>query len=375
MRLRTLGASALVVALAVLGVPGVALASTSEALADTGGMTLTVELLGVPVDIAVTLDDIGHITEVAVSDPAFDETRSGEHRVRFLNGDDSTRIEVKARGHKLKSEVKTAGVDDIVGSHTWSADLFGTGTDTVVTFRVAKNAAGHPELQDVAVDASTLPPDATFEIKGPKHELEDDEAESKAKIEFFWNGFKMTLKIEAELHLDEAAEERPAKLKIELKGRDVQRLRNLALEDLVGDHAWTGRTCEGVPLEVTYSISDSGDLSFTDASVDGAPSDAFELKDKGHGFEIEFDGSDAEVRVELKQKDDGTWELKVKSKTTERCDHDDDDDDDDHGRHDDDDHDDDDDDDHGRGHDDDDDDDDGDHGHDDDHDDDDHEDD
>ncbi|MFQ5517419.1 MAG: hypothetical protein ACE5E8_07575, partial [Acidimicrobiia bacterium] len=195
-------ALALAVMVGVLGPGGTAAASTSEAVADTGGMTLDLELFGVPVNIAVTVDSIGHIAEVAVSDTAFEETHSGDHKVRFTNEADGTRIEVKAKGEKLKAEVKAGGVDGIVGNHSWSGDLFALGTATTVTFTVVRNTAGHPELTSVAVDASTVPGGVTYSVEGPQNSLDEDEAESQAKIRFMWNGFTMTLKIEAELHLD-----------------------------------------------------------------------------------------------------------------------------------------------------------------------------
>jgi hypothetical protein len=332
---------AIAVAVSALVAPGAASASTTEAIAETGGMTLTLGVLGAPLNVAVTVDEIGHITEVTVDDPAYTETRSDEHKVRFTTADDTTRIEVKAKGDKVKAEVKTADLSAIVGSHTWAGKLFGSETDSVVTFDVV-DSAGSPEVANVAV-TSLFPADATYAIGAVENEFEDGEAESEVKIGFMWDGYTMTLKIEAEMEFDHDDDD-GVKLKVELKGKDQRKVREEVLADLVGSYTWDGLLCDGTAVAVTYTVSDTGEVSVN--SVDGVDADAYKLDTESHGFEIEFKDSDAKLEVELKQ-DDGLWELKVKSKTTEKCGHDDDDEsdhDDDHGDDDHHDHDDDDDD-------------------------------
>ena len=317
--------------------PAAASASTTEAIANTGGMTLTIGVLGSPLNVSVTLDDIGHITEVVVDDPAFAEDRANEHKVRFTNEDDSTRVEVRAKKDKLRADVKVADLSAILGSHTWTGRLFGEIGGTVVGFEIVENGSGNPELANVAV-TTLLPADATYEIGDIKNEVEDDEAGSSVKIEFVRNGYAMTLKIKAEMEFDDDDGDPSVKLRVELKGKDRQKLRDQNLTDLVGSHQWDGRLCDGTVVAVNYTVSDSGDVIVDEVTVDGAASDAYELKTKRHGFDIKFDSSHASVKLQLKDKGDGLWELKVKSKTTEKCDkqhrdkdkkrHDNDDDDD-----------------------------------------------
>ncbi|VAV93501.1 hypothetical protein MNBD_ACTINO02-2063 [hydrothermal vent metagenome] len=317
-------ASVLVIAFAAsaLIAPAAASASTTEAIADTGGMTLTLGVLGSPLTtVSVGLDDVGHITEVALSDPALTETTAGDHKVRFSNEDGTTRVEVKAKKDKLSAEVKAADLAAILGTHTWTGVLFGADDASTVMFDVVENADGNPEVTNVSVTA-LFPADATYEIGTVKNKTDDDEAESSMKITFMSNGFTMTLKIKAEMELghdDDDNGDTTVKLKIELKGKDQQKLKDQALADLVGSYLWDGRYCDGTPLTISYSISDTGDVIVDGVTIDGAASDAYELKTKNYGFEVKFNDSDAKVKVELKQ-NDGLWDLKVKSETTSKCD-------------------------------------------------------
>ena len=201
--------------LGLFGLPGNALADTTEAVAETGGMSIGI--VGVPIVINVTLDAAGHIATVSVGDVTFDQA-SDVHKIQFSKNDGATSVEIKAKDDKLKAQVKTESVDDVVGEHTWSADVFGTNGETIVMFTVAMSA-GHPEITDVVVDKATLPPGATVEIVGPESEIEDDEAESKARVIFTYNGSTKTLKIEVEHELDDD-DGSSVKLKVQLRGRD-----------------------------------------------------------------------------------------------------------------------------------------------------------
>jgi len=327
-RWATLVAAAL--AMNVFVLPGAVQASTTEAIADTGGMTLLLGVPGAPLDIAVTLDEIGHITEVLVSDPTFSEDRGGDHKVRFSNEDDTTRVEIKAKNNKLRAAVKTADLASILGAHTWKAALFASGQETEVTFEVADDGAGNPVLENVAVGA-LFPTDATAEVGDVKTEVDDEEAESSVKVDFLWNGYKMTLKIKAEVEFDDDDDDdddRHVTLKVELKGKDQQRLRDMLLEDLLGTYTWDVNLCDGTDVAVTYTIAEPGTVTVDEVTMAGIATDAYELKVKNHGFDLRFDDSKARLSVDLKNHD-GSWDLKVKSKTTEKCkDHDDDDDDD-----------------------------------------------
>ena len=140
------------VAVAVLAgamvAPTAASASTTEAIADTGGMTLVLGSGVSPLEIAVSLDDIGGVTEVAVGGDSVDG--DGEHVVRFSNEVDGTRVSVHAKNHRLAADVKAADLADIVGPHEWAAPLFGSTEDTVVAFEVVDNG-GYPELAGATI--------------------------------------------------------------------------------------------------------------------------------------------------------------------------------------------------------------------------------
>ena len=85
-----------------LAMPGIAAAHTSEAIAETDGMILTLPGVGLNVDIA--LDELGNIEEVVVVGPAAGPGAGAEvptiddsHRVRFEIDEDGTRVSVMAR--------------------------------------------------------------------------------------------------------------------------------------------------------------------------------------------------------------------------------------------------------------------------------------
>ncbi len=324
---------AIAIAASALMAPAAASASTTEAIADTGGMTLTLGVLGSPLTtVSVVLDDIGHITEVVLDDPDLASTDSGDHKVRFTNEDGTTRVEVKAKKDKLSAEIKSADLAAILGSNTWTGILFGADDASQVAFDVIENADGNPEITNVSVVA-LYPEDATYEIGTVKNKTDDDdEAESSVKIKFVSNGYTMTLKIKVEMDREHDDSDTMVKLKVELKGKDQQKLKDQALADLVGSYVWDGRYCDGTPLTVSYTISDAGDVAVDGVTIDGTASDAYELKTKNYGFEVKFNDSDAKVKVELKQ-DNGLWDLKVKSDTTSKCDDGDDDGDDNDGDH------------------------------------------
>ncbi len=331
-------ATALVVGL----LPGAALASTTEAIAETGGATLELGLPGSPVNFTVHLDEFGNLVDLEVSDGTT-VTPTDEHKIRFANADGTTRVDVKAKKSKLSMKVKTADAAGVIGDHIWSADVFGTGDVASVGFAIAMGTSGYPELTSVS-DPTGLPADATFTVGAIENKMKDDEFESEAKVTFMFNGYTKTLKIEVETEFategdDDDDHDLPVTLKTELKGKDEQKLREATLASLLGQHMWDGLLCDGTQVAATFTVNADGTVTLD--SVSGVDAGAYSMEAKDHGFEIRFDGTDAKVKVELKQKDDGSWELKVKSKTTEKCDKDDDHDkskDDDHDKSKDDDH-------------------------------------
>lgn len=319
---RVFGVLAGVALVAVL--PGIASADTTEAIADTGGMTLMIP--GVPVTVVVTLDDFGSISTVEISDTTFDPTKEEPGKMRFVrdNGaDGSTVIDIKAKGSKLSAKLKTTNLDDILGANVWTGDIFGTGEATTVTFNVAQasdNGFSYAEITSVAVDS----PFANT-VEGPHAETDDDDGEverkSKAHIEFASDGFTKTLKIEVKTEIDDDEGGVEFKLKVELKGKDQ---RELFGEDALGTHTWQGLLCDGTDASVTYTVSEVG-ITIDDLVV--AEGATFDIKASGPGFKVKVNFTDTEgnhrayFKASLHDKDDkdGVLDLKVKSKTTTSC--------------------------------------------------------
>ncbi len=61
--------------------------------------------------------------------------------------------------------VYRGALDGALGTHTWSGDLFGTGTITSVSYEVVLDDAGVPLVTGVVVDDSSLPAGATYELR------------------------------------------------------------------------------------------------------------------------------------------------------------------------------------------------------------------
>jgi hypothetical protein len=87
----------------------------------------------------------------------------------------------------------------------------------------------------------------------------------------------------------------------------------VALEDVAGDHTWDGHLCDGTPVAINYHVDEDGHVMVTDGLGN------YEVKTMPHGFSVKFDDSKAKVTVDLKEKEDGTWDLKVRSKSTDKC--------------------------------------------------------
>jgi len=333
----------LAIVIGSLAIPAAAMANTTEAIADTGGMHLV--LLGSTVEVDVTLDEFGNIDSVAVTGGGLTETSAGDHKVRFSTADGATKVDVKAKKDKLSASMRSATLGDLVGDHVWTAEVFPDATATV-PFSIAEDGTGNPVLSlgDVAMTGANSG-DVEVTVRGPFQEIDDDEAEAKATVEFAWNGFTKTLRIQVEVEDDDDDDDdHGAKLKVELRGKDRQMIGAASLADLVGSYTWTGLLCDGTSVTVDYQVG--GDGTVTPGAVGGVGADRYDIKTYEHGFRVSFDNEDARLNVKLKEKDDSTWQLKVDSKTTERCgngnNEGDDHGNDDHGNddHDDDDHDD-----------------------------------
>ncbi len=305
--------------------PTIAAANTTEAVAETGGMTLTMP--GVPgITVGVTLDEFGNITQVSVDGTDVIQNSAPVHKVTFdLGTDGSTTVQVKAKGEKLSTKVKTSNLGSLVGAQTWTGDIFGAGFPATVNYTIAQVGGAMPYLEITSVDVVS---DVANTINGPFTGTDGDdddneqEYESQAMVTFTQDGYTKTLKIEVDTKYDDDDDHGYngvyAKLKIELKGKDRQ---VLVGADVYGSQTWTGLLCDGTNTTVNYTVAQDGTLTVDDVVVaDGA---SYSVDYDDNGFKVEFTdaaGNDgAKLKVEL-DNEDGTLELKVKSTTTASCD-------------------------------------------------------
>jgi len=309
-----------------LAIPGIAAAHTNEAIAETGGMMLTLPGTGISID--VMLDEFGNISEVDVIDPSVppvpegtEELTDPAHKVRFEIDEDGTRLSVMAKKHKMTSKVQAGALEDLLGEHVWSAVLFPEHSEDPTTVAFTVKDGGGPSITDVIVTGSAA--DDPEVMYSASEGDDDDDEDAMVIITFSWNGYTKILKIKVDVDDDENDDDGPsAVLKIELRAKDRQRLRG-ELSEFVGLHDWSGRLCDGATVSVAYEIVDgTGKLIPGDVVIDGPEVEyGYSVKNQERGFQVTFDGSKARLHVKFGETDDGTWDLKVDAKTTEKCKH------------------------------------------------------
>lgn len=288
--------------IALLALPLAAFANTSGAIAQTGGMTVTLPMAGSGLSVVVQLDVVGNVSQVAI-DPVgtYTATKLGPHAVTFATADGTSQVRIKAKGHKLDVKSSAPTLASLVGSGTWSADLFGTGTPTTVGYTIG-DAGGAPTL---TIDSVVAPADVVVVQGTPKADADS----AHARIDFSRDGFTKRLDIKVSVDTDE---DNAATLKITLTGKDKQKL-NEALANLVGTRSWAGHLCDGTAIGFGYDVVADGSLAFGVAT--GAVATT---KTQPHGFTVTFDGTKTTVTVRLNQHGDGTWELDAKTRT-DKC--------------------------------------------------------
>jgi len=293
----------------LLALPMTVLGNTSGPIAQTGGMTATFPLLGSSLKVEVKLDVVGNVSQVNL-DPigTYSATKLGPHAVTFTRADGATQVNIKAKGDKLSIKASAGTLDALVGFGTWSANVLGTGTATVA-YTIGKASNGTPT---VAINSVVAPAGITVVQDPPKTETEDHGASASVKVAFSLNGFTKKLTIKVSVKADG---ERPASLKIELSGKDRQKLTG-TLAELLGSHTWSGRLCNGTAIGIRYNVlgdNSTGTVAYVDATGGTAT-----VKSNEHGFSARFDGTKITVKVRLQKAEDGTYALKVDAKT-DKC--------------------------------------------------------
>lgn len=293
-----------------LALAGAASAETNQVIAQTGGAEATFTLLGVPLKVGLELNtDTGDITAVNVTDEAnqpaeMTATKVTPTKVRFAsNTDGSTTVSVSAKKNAISFGVKTSDLGNLVGTNTWTADVFGTGSKSSVAYTIG-NDGGVPTFE-----LGTITPGSGIEANdlgswngSRRHDDDDDDGDTAGgRVEFLNDGFRKVLTIV--VHVDHDDDHSHASLRVTLTGRNVQRK---ALADLAGDKTWTGLLCDGTTrATVKYVVGTDGTLTFTSATPDTAQAQSGEK-----GLTVRFATGD-KVRIRLMTKDGGDAALAV----------------------------------------------------------------
>ncbi len=307
---RRAGIAAALAMAAVLAVPVAAFASTTDAIAQTGGMTATLPLLGSSLTVQVTLDANGNLSQVNL-DPVGDYTASklNGHAVTFDSTAGGTQVKIKAHGASLSIGATAATLDALVGPGTWSADLFATGEKSSVAYTVGNNA-GAPTVTIGTVTPATGvtsvigTPEALHAKHFESHDQNGDQV-AVAAVSFTKDGYTKTLSITVRVVTGDKPH---ASLKLTLTARDRQILTG-TIAELAGNHTWSGKTCDGTAIGITYTVNADGTLTYVSATGGTVTTHDF-----GKGFLASFDGTHAFVNVSIHQDEQvaGNYTVKVR---------------------------------------------------------------
>ena len=307
-RTRRLAAVLALSLMALIALPGMALASTNPQIAATGGMTATLPILGGGVAVTVALDPAGNISGVTVSDPSLAKTTSSNDFVKFATADGKTRVTVKAMGSKLSISARVTSLAELIGTGTWSANVFGNGVSSA-QYTIGDDGSGNPTV--ALTTPGPLAAGVTWTAglpKGDKHG--GGGAKASAGGTFSYQGFTKTLKVTVRVDKGENGQPGGASLKITLTGRDVQLLTG-SLADLAaaGTRTWSGYLCDGkTKVTVSYHVNTDGTIGF-DGATGGT---AVHSAGKDGGLMVHFTTTDVGLLVHLKKNSDGTYTLQVR---------------------------------------------------------------
>ncbi len=314
--LRTAGGlSGLAFAAALLLLPAGVAASTNVPIAQTGGMTATLPILGGGVSVTVALDPAGNITGVTVGNPALTQTKTSSDFVKFATADGKTKVTVRAMGSRMAISAKATTLAELVGTGTWSADVFGTGTKTSANYTIGDDGSGNPT---VSLDTPTgLPAGATWTADSASPKTSEDHGDGAATASaggtFSYKGFDKKLRISVKVEKASGDEPGHASLSITLSGRDVQKLGDtLANLAAAGGRTWSAYLCDGkTAVTVAYHVNADGTIGYDGAT--GAP--ATQKTTGDGGLMVRFTGTNVGVTISLKDNKDGTFTLQVRGRS------------------------------------------------------------
>ena len=309
----------------ILAFPGGVAAITNEPIAQTGGMSATLPLLGTSLTVNVTLAATGDISGVGLSPAsglAQTSPATDKEVVRFSTADGTTKVTIKAYGDRLSIVAKTKTLADLKGSASWTADVFGTGSKSTVPYAIGDDGSGHPTL---AIGSASTPSGIVATPIAVKSKSNGGSSSVSGGVSFAYQGFVKRLTISVSVGKDGKAAE-----KITLSGKDRQKLSG-ALADLVGSRTWTAHLCDGTKVTVAYHVTSDGTVVYDsatggtvkekaitwpkakDPSKDKSSSAAPKKSDvvSANGFVARFEKTWVGVSVLLVKKTDGTYLLKV----------------------------------------------------------------
>lgn len=275
---RTIGAAALALGVTVAG-GGVLHAQTPPTTAPTdttpasttpppvaaSSSSITLPLLGSALVVDVTKDAGGGLLDVTVGGATLTPTAVRPGKVAFANEDGSVTVKVSTKRGGEKVSVRAGALGDISGPGGWSGDVFESGETTTVGFTVGATADGGPDITGVTVDS---PLEFTIgEVRygtghgdhhgSGKHGDDKDDSVSWASvsIDFSRNGQTRSLSISAAA---DTTGDRGASLRVALG-----RVHGAELADgpAVGPHTWTGMLCDGTQASISYTVTDTGDVT------------------------------------------------------------------------------------------------------------------
>lgn len=149
----------------------------AEAPAADSVVSTSLPVFGIGIRLDVSLDAAGHLTEVQVLGagglPPDDiaATEVSPHEVKLVNTATGAEVQIETGTHKIQTKMETNSLADLIGAHTWSADLFGTG-EVVIDFSIADDGSGTPTIDvtsaggyEFAVRTETTTEDDEVEVE------------------------------------------------------------------------------------------------------------------------------------------------------------------------------------------------------------------